>query len=174
MTLPQRADPRKRPGRIADPRRLGHGLLAGLLALVLVGCTGGAVHAGPEVRFAADPGQPPAWTAWTFQSGNGICLQIRVAGEDPESICDVRGDDSITWRPDLAGGSLLAGVTGDKGAVSAGVTLADGSQVRGEVVPAAEITPLGLFVVAIPAGATAKQLDIQQADGTVTRSLPLQ
>ena len=174
MTLPQRADPRKRPGRIADSRRLGHGLLAGLLALVLVGCTGGAVHAGPEVRFAADPGQPPAWTAWTFQSGNGICLQIRVAGEDPESICDVRGDHSTIWRPDLAGGSLLVGVTGDNGAVSASVTLADGSQVRGEVVPAAEITPLGLFVVAIPAGAMAKQLDIQQADGTVTRSLPLQ
>ena len=157
-----------------DSHRLRHGLLAGLLGLLLAGCAGGTVHAGPEVRFAADPGQPPAWTAWTFQSGDGICLQIRVAGEDPESICDVRGDDSTIWRPDLAGGALLVGVTGDQGAVSAGVTLADGSQVRAEVVPAAEITPLGLFVVAIPAGATAKQLDLHQADGTVTSSLPLQ
>lgn len=156
-----------------DSHRLRHGLLLGLLALILAGCTGGAVHAGPEVRFAAGPGQPPAWTAWTFQSGNGICLQIRVAGEDPESICDVRGDETTTWRPDLAGGSLLAGVTGDKRAVSAIVTLADGSQVRGEVVPAPEITSLGLFVVPIPTGAMAKQLDIQQADGMVISSLPL-
>lgn len=174
MTLPQRADPRKKEGLIVASHRLRLGLLAGLLGLILVGCTGGAVHAGPEVRFAADPGQPPAWTAWTFQSGNGICLQIRVAGEDPETICDVRGDETTIWRPDLAGGSLLAGVTGDKGAVSASVTLADGSQLRGEVVPAAEITPLGLFVVPIPAGAMAKQLDIQQADGIVISSLPLQ
>jgi hypothetical protein len=145
-----------------------------LAVLALAGCTQGPVHTGPEVPVGAGVLPTGDWTAWVYRSvDSGLCLQIRVDGRDPSTICGLEGSGTSIWRPDTPVGPFVGGVTSDDGASSAWVTFADGSVIRGPVARATAVSDLGFFAVPVEAAAPPSQLDIHQDDASVIESIAL-
>jgi hypothetical protein len=98
----------------------------------------------------------------------GICLEVQVEGDDdPNRLCGLREGESGQWQFDVAGGRFMAGTIDDEGATTANLILADGSEISGSVVGAAEVTSLRFFVLVVPRGAALDRLVMLDADGAV-------
>jgi hypothetical protein len=142
--------------------------------VALAGCTSGPLRTGPEVQVGAGVRPTGSWTAWAYRSvDSGLCLQVRVEGRDPSTICGLEGSGTSTWRPDTPVGPFVGGVTGDDRASSAWVTFADGSVIRGPVARAKAVSDLGFFAVPVEAAAPPSRLDVHQDDASILDSIAL-
>lgn len=142
------------------------------LAIMITGCSGEAT----EVQIDAGTAPSGAWSAWVYDSlTSGVCFEVRPSGHDPERICDLDAGNTGIWRPDSNEGDVefVTGTTAEANVSQAVVTLDDGQQIKADVEEAIEVSPLRFFVIAIPAGAQARQLDLLDVDGTVLNSQPL-
>jgi hypothetical protein len=150
--------------------------LAVAALLIVASCTQSPPHTGAEVRVADGVLPAGAWSAAVYRSiDSGLCLQIRVEGQEPNTICGMDGRDGTSlWRPEAAGVTFIAGTSEDVRAVAVRIGLADGSELRGAAVPAPGLTDVRSFAIPVAAGGQPTRLEILDADGTVVDSVPLE
>lgn len=157
-------------GAMGSVRR---GTLVLLLALSFTACSG-PPHAEAEVQVADGVLASGPWQARVYRSlDSALCLQIRPTGKDPSTLCGIDEHGTGTWRPDSTEAAFFAVTTEEPLAVTARITLADGSEVPGTFTPAIPVTGLRFFVIALPIGVQPKALDILGADHSVLQSVPL-
>jgi hypothetical protein len=141
-------------------------------ALALAGCS------SSRVQVATGSVDTGPWAAWVYRDvgGQGTCLELRPADRPADKLCGLTADNDGIWRPDApAGGqAFIAGTSGNAAAAVARVTLADGSVAQGAVAGAPAVTDLRFFVVAVPAGAHATQLDLIDDQGNVLSTVSLE
>jgi hypothetical protein len=144
--------------------------------LTVASCTQGPPHTGAEVRVGDGVLPAGAWSATVYRSiDSGLCLQIRIEGQEPNTLCGMDGREGTSlWRPDAAGVTFIAGTSEDVRAASVRISLADGSELRGAAVPAPGLTEVRSFAIPLVAGGQPTRLEILGADGTVIDSVPLE
>jgi hypothetical protein len=149
------------------------GALVLLLALSIAGCSG-PLHGEAEVQVADGVLASGPWQARVYRSlDSAVCLQIRPTGKDPSTLCGIDEQGTGTWRPDSSEATFVAVTTEDPLAVTARLTLPDGSEVLGTLTPANPVSGLRFSVMALPIGVQPKALDILGADDSVLQSVPL-
>lgn len=152
-----------------------HATLAGLLALLLAACSTGPARSGPEARVGGGAAGNVAWQAVTYTSvTEGLCLQVRVTGEDPATVCGLEGLGVGTWRTDTAAGTVLAVISMDESSAAATLHLQSGAAVPLPLGTAPEVTKARFFLGILPANDPATSVDVATADGTRTNTLPLE
>ena len=143
--------------------------------LALASCTQGPPQSGGEARVGEGMLATGAWSAWAYGSvGSGVCLQIRIEGEAPNTLCGLESDGMGLWTSDAPGTTFVSGTSNDGRATTARVTLADRSELRAALVPAPEVTDLRFFVVPVVAGARPTIVELLDAGGTVIDSVQLE
>ncbi len=145
------------------------------VVVLLAACSGEATEPS-EIQIGSGTLQSGSWSAWVYDSfTTGVCFEIRSSGRDSERICDLSVDNAGIWRPDAMpeDAELVAGTTTEAAAQLALITLADGTQVEAETNEATAVSPLRFFVMTIPAGAEARQLDVLDASGEILDTQPI-
>lgn len=157
--------------------RLLSPMLLASLGVLLGACAFGSGRSGPEVQVATGNNGSVAWQAATYMSAEeGLCLQVRVTGTDPSTVCGLDGTASgapITWSIVTDAGTIVAVMSSNQDAVGATLVMADGATLPVAAGTAPAITTLRYFIVAIPDGVTATELDIQGAGGKTLAVAPL-